>query len=198
MGKRRNWLGAIILLVVLVPVAVWAYTLTPQGRTHALMIYGSTLVRPDDSAVAGLVEMMGWENKGRDDQALIEIHDWVYQNIMYTNDRDTAIRLTENLKLIIFAGEEFQSSADSISTGKGDCEDMAILTLSLIKAAGGEGRVVLGTYLKDNNWVGHAWVEIRLHGVTQIVDTTTDSFYVETNRYSPVAWFDSEGWGWYD
>jgi len=198
MARRINWLGALLLLLILTGVALWAYTQTPQGRVTTLMIYGSTLVRPKDIAVKGLVEQMGWSMESADMLTLRDMHRWIRTNIMYKRDSDTVIRFFDNVGLVIFTEERFQPVGETLATLTGDCDDFSILYVSLVKAAGAENaRVVLGTYELDNrDYVGHAWTEVEIEGSWRVVDLTKDFEGIQPERYKPICWFTSGSWGW--
>lgn len=73
-------------------------------------------------------------------QSLCAVFDYVNRNWDYASDPDGM--------------EYFEKAGVSVNTFTGDCDDYAILMVSLVKALGGEGRVVCVS--------GHAYPEIYL------------------------------------
>jgi hypothetical protein len=195
MAQKIGWLGGLIIILIVIGLALYAYVNTPQGRVATFMIYGSSLVDPDDPNVRGVVYQMGWGPGASE-----AIRAWVFRNIRYAGDNDTAVGVSvagAEVKFVIFPGEDFKSPSRTLTDREGDCEDMAILLASLAMAAGDNARVVLGAYNTGENWSGHAWAEVQEDNSWRIVDPTSPFYNVDISRYRPLAWFASGSWGWY-
>jgi transglutaminase-like putative cysteine protease len=117
---------------------------------------------------------------------------WVAQNIRYVPDYSLG------------SDEVWLYPSQTISLGRGDCEDFAILLCSLIRAVGipaSEVRVVAGTIPSDGDNVGHAWVELWYGGQWLPLEPSTRGHqtppfdyyltheHVEVQRY---YWFNDE------
>lgn len=108
------------------------------------------------------------------------IFDWIKTNIRYISD-------PSNRDYIAFPQETLQNLA-------GDCDDMAVLTTSMIKAIGGSARVVV-VYNQNE---GHAFSELFLgsKGSANIIVTDIRTHYL-TSRMKPIHWeIDSTGGEW--
>lgn len=82
-----------------------------------------------------------------------EVGNWVYQNIVYTPDSISGF------------DDLWQPAFYTIVRRTGDCEDIATLICSLLRAKGVPAenvRVVVGSFLRDGKPVGHAFAEIKI------------------------------------
>lgn len=84
--------------------------------------------------------------------------------------------------------EYWQSPVVTASTGRGDCEDMAMLALDRLQGAGfDQFRVVVGTYKGG----GHAWLETEDGSV--FADPTAGTvFGGRPSQYEPAIWLGGE------
>lgn len=55
----------------------------------------------------------------------------------------------------------WQSPAQTLARGGGDCEDLAILSVSLLRHVALCAHLVVGQVWQNRRWNGHAWVEGR-------------------------------------
>ncbi len=87
----------------------------------------------------------------------MEVRDWVSGNIVYKSDSSNH-----------GSSEYWQLPRETLDSRTGDCEDYAILTASLLRAAGwksDEVYVLVGTANEDGQTVGHAFIKIKILGV---------------------------------
>lgn len=75
------------------------------------------------------------------------------------------------------------SPAETMARGGGDCDDLAILTASLLRAGGIDARVVLGDIDDGFTTGGHAWVEGWDHLGWFLFEATSGEF---VRRERPV------------
>jgi hypothetical protein len=70
-----------------------------------------------------------------------------------------------------FKKDEWQSPEKTQKIKKGDCEDISILLLSLLRQNGYDANVVFGlTHVKSKKF--HAWVELKFKGNVYVMDPT--------------------------
>jgi hypothetical protein len=88
------------------------------------------------------------------------------------------------------------SPASTLRKRAGDCDDLALLGLSLILAAGGRGEFVIGTHVGT----GHAWVQgsdelgdFRFEATTGEVDRTP-AWLRLWDAYSATAFVSKHNW----
>jgi transglutaminase-like putative cysteine protease len=106
-------------------------------------------ITPKDLSVISLKDSI-MKNKLPGISAWVALRDWVGKNIKYEHD-----------SLIHGVADYWQFAKETISSRTGDCEDHAILLVSLLRASGysqDEVYVVVG---KNANGY-HAWVRINL------------------------------------
>lgn len=89
--------------------------------------------------------------EGRDDlyEVVIEIAEWVNENIDYSLDTLTA--------------EASQKSSWVLANRRGVCDEMTSLFISMLRSLGIPARFVYGesyTNLQDDNWGSHGWAEV--------------------------------------
>lgn len=75
----------------------------------------------------------------------------------------------------LFSGrpEVWQTAAETLSCGHGDCEDHAILLGDWLAKDGYEVRLAVGdTRSNSDGWGGHAWVVLRLAGIEYLIEAT--------------------------
>ncbi|MDP6627693.1 MAG: transglutaminase-like cysteine peptidase [Methanopyri archaeon] len=107
--------------------------------------------------------------------------------MLYVNNRITYVSDLDN-----FGKRDYwQYPRETLASGKGDCEDMALLLASLLMEAGIKGvRVVVGNYEHEP----HAWVEVRGRGATFILDSSFGKIYkAPMGSYVPHCYVDMEG-----
>ncbi len=97
--------------------------------------------------------------------------------------RAVQLRVRYQLDSKQFGGrrEVWQTSRQTYSSMRGDCEDYAIFLADWLMQAGFDARVVTGTYKKD----GHAWVVVFKEGATYLVEATARY----TSHLYPLAEF---------
>lgn len=106
--------------------------------------------------------------------------DYVNRRITYVSDLDN------------FGKRDYwQYPRETLASGKGDCEDMALLLASLLMEAEIKGvRVVVGNYEHEP----HAWVEVRGGGATFILDSSFGKMHMAPmGSYVPHCYVDMEG-----
>lgn len=71
----------------------------------------------------------------------------------------------------------------------GDCEDLAILAVSLLLVGGVDAVVVTGRIWIGDEWAGHAWVEGQDERGFFMIEATSGSFYrYRPQEYRPDLW----------
>ncbi len=107
--------------------------------------------------------------------------------MVYVNGRITYVSDLDN-----FGKKDYwQYPRETLESGKGDCEDMALLLASLLMEAGiDDVRVVVGNYEHEP----HAWVEVRGRRATYILDSAFGKMYTAPmGSYVPHCYVDMEG-----
>ncbi|MDP7494070.1 MAG: transglutaminase-like cysteine peptidase [Candidatus Undinarchaeales archaeon] len=107
--------------------------------------------------------------------------------MMYVNRRIAYVSDLDN-----FGKKDYwQYPRETLASGKGDCEDMALLLASLLIEAGIKGvRVVVGNYEHEP----HAWVEVKGRRATFILDSSFGKIYTTPmGSYVPHCYVDMEG-----
>jgi hypothetical protein len=108
--------------------------------------------------------------------ALSAIYDWITGNIDYSYSSPTLP----------------QTSVETLSSGRGDCDEQAILFCALARAAGIPAWLQLGVLYDPflEAWGGHGWVQTHLplgggEGVNITIDTVNSDFLVwRPNRFA--------------
>lgn len=70
----------------------------------------------------------------------------------------------------------FDSASIILKTGRGDCTEYAVLFSALARSAGYPTRIAIGLVIAESEGevqaFGHAWVEVRLDGIWELMDPT--------------------------
>lgn len=89
------------------------------------------------------------------------VYDFVKNNIAYLSDKAGKI-------------ESIKSARETLTTGYGDCDDLAILTASMLAVLGFEDiHFVMASYDNENSYQ-HIYIEVFADGKRFVVDTTND------------------------
>lgn len=117
-------------------------------------------IRPYDQMVQAVAVEIVNKLGGQDSPAnrLRQAYNFVTLNIRYVSDMSQ------------FGFEEVWQLPDStLSRAMGDCEDLAFLLCSLLRALGVDARMVFGVYKGE----GHAWVWAQIGNVGGILESTS-------------------------
>ncbi len=109
------------------------------------------LIRPWE--VEYLVAEVPWWEITRGHSFAVEVADWLRERLSYgvlNYIPDPEARGTTDF---------WCSPSATMLNGGGDCEDLAILAVSLLRAGGVDAFVVTGRVWTDHGFQGHAWVE---------------------------------------
>lgn len=199
---RLNWLHFVIIILVAF-VGIDSYIHSAQGKMLVFSVYGSSLVRPKETAE--LVNQLGLEVTGPISEGSFEWNEverayyWVCYNIAYEPDVDgTAVEFVGG-KWTIYENDRMASSTETLEKRAGDCEDQAILLCSILRQAGAPSenvRVVLGIFKNETAEVGHSWCELAMEeGYWQILDPTALRIFGVQGNYGGIMWFNDSGWG---
>ncbi len=69
-------------------------------------------------------------------------------------------------------GDAWQTPAETVARGAGDCEDKALYLHHLLRVKGIDSQVVFGVQNVVASTNGHAWVECEVDGQTYVLDPT--------------------------
>lgn len=128
-----------------------------EKRTNPTSTQKESYVTPDDPAVVDRVAALG--GTGQWDWSIArDFLDWVVANIEYESDPEIPNPYDYGATT---RGEWYKYPSETLSEGCGDCEDLAILLASMLRANGGVGTYVLTVYTQDS---GHALVITRVEG----------------------------------
>jgi len=121
-------------------------------------------ITPDDPAVKNLVFNItgGWSNPSDLNELLTDLktmYNWVVNNIEYRYDGLYPILPYDPHETISFWDEMWQLPNETLELRKGDCEDMAILLCSMIRAYGNEQYFTEAIFIVGED-VGHIAVQI--------------------------------------
>jgi len=123
-------------------------------------------VTPDDPVVRSLLENIlqgkAWWDIRADWKV---VRDWVKNNIVYAYDDE--YESSPNPGTVVGDGrpgpEYWQLPRETIQLGQGDCEDQAILMVSLLRALGYDNDEVFAVHGDPaGGGVGHVWVVLRV------------------------------------
>ena len=125
----------------------------------------SLFITPDDSSVTSLVMSItgGWEDPsdwGEFWTDVKSLYDWVTENIPYRYDGYYPILPSSPNGTYYNYNEMWQFPNETLTLGRGDCEDMAILLATLIQSYAGDILVYCITIFNDNS--GHMAVFISV------------------------------------
>lgn len=195
--RRLQWSLGLLVAFLLVAYGVNHFIHTPFGRGLVFSAYGTSLVRPDETT--WLVEQIGIEIDGEISERSrnwVEVERafyWVVMNIAYAPDEDgTAVEFV-GVKWVLYGNDRMSSPKETLLTRRGDCEDQAILLVSILRQAGvgaDNVYVVLGGFSTENSTYGHSWATIRMaNGSWRILDPTALRIVVDETRYCGLIWF---------
>lgn len=118
---------------------------------------------------------------------------WIIRNIRYPNmpdgryfDRHEVrgflgsvvqggeMPIGEPLVYLVNSWDYWQFPAETLTYLYGDCEDAALVLVSLLRNVFSEKvvRVAVGDVRKGNEWMPHAWTQIVRSGVPYVMDST--------------------------
>jgi hypothetical protein len=105
---------------------------------HAISL-NSALITPDDQDITEKVEEItgGWSNSSNWDEYwgdIKELYNWVHDNIEYRYDGLYPLLPSNPSSSFIQYENMFQFPNQTLSLGKGDCDDKAILLCSMIRS----------------------------------------------------------------
>lgn len=123
----------------------------------------SVFVTPDDPLVRGLVLNItgGWTDKSSTEELLSDLkklYDWVVDNIDYRYDGLYPVLPDKPMGNLSFVDEMWQMPSETLKLRMGDCEDMAILLASMIRAYGASAELIV----IENETIGHMAVQVPL------------------------------------
>jgi transglutaminase-like putative cysteine protease len=149
-------------------------TFSVQLDENAVFLSASQTVNWDnESEVAALAQTLTKDAK-TDREKLEVIHEYVIHNVSY--DYDKAQQLPKGY---------IPSPEETLSDGSGICYDFAALTASMLRSVNVPTKLVKG--YSTFTPVYHAWNEVLVDGEWLVVDTSTDSIFVDYNaKYSLV------------
>lgn len=140
-------------------------------------------------AVAGAAATYAASLRGKDSFERIEAVNW------YVNKR---VRFTDDIRQ--YGRKDFWAAAnETLSRGRGDCEDYAIAKLQMLRRAGFADRDLYLVVLKDLvRRADHAVLVVRATGHMYVLDNGTDQLLdTESVRdYRPVLTFAAAGATW--
>jgi len=123
----------------------------------------SVFVTPDDPSVKELVLNItgGWTDKSSTAELLSDLkklYDWVVDNIDYRYDGLYPVLPDKPMGNLSFVDEMWQMPSETLKLRMGDCEDMAILLASMIRAYGANAELIV----IENETIGHMAVQVPL------------------------------------
>lgn len=129
--------------------AFWSYTIDAELPRHPswgisklfITPYGSYVRSTYTEIISSIVLIPHW----------MAIRDWVGRNIEYVNDYDSH-----------GIDEFWQLGRETLESHKGDCEDLAILLCSLLRADGWSAEDVYVVVGQNEARDYHAWVKIKI------------------------------------
>ena len=150
-----------LIIIALLSASVSTFSQFTKEQEDALTALGiSIAIEPDDPSVSKKTQEITANYKGSDYiQMVCAVFDNVFRQWNYQRDPGGM--------------EYFEKAGVSVHTYTGDCDDYATLMVSLIKAMGGEGRVVCVS--------GHAYPELYLG--KNMTDDDLESVRTEINSY---------------
>ena len=157
-------------------------------------VFGSTAIRigntPYDAmwqrASAGPAPSLGgFDRSGNSEQLLRQVNAWVNRRITFAED-----------KVGNAPAEIWQSAAESIRRGRGDCEDYALAKLALLAANGFDRRDLFLVIARDLiARTNHAVLAVRTDRGFVILDNATDDLVEgdRVNDYRPIFSYSASG-----
>lgn len=106
---------------------------------------------------------------------LIDIYDWVENNIEYQNVR--------------LAGIPYPAS-DTLATKSGDCKNQAVLIASMVEAIGGTAKVVIDPFC------GHAYALVYASNQSQDMQSIAEIINMHYNQQLSIQWITSGNENW--
>jgi hypothetical protein len=156
------------------------------------------LITVDDPVVGAKVEEITtpYSTPGQTQYALFA---YVRDEIEYTTEGNPK-KWEYPRSFLQFKSDFWQLPRETIEWGKGDCEDLAILMCTLLRAEGvgaSHVRIVLGAVDFGGGQSGHAWIELKMNGTWYVLETTcTSCNFVKKSDY--YDYFSAEVWGWFN
>ena len=148
----------------------------------------SVFVTPDDPSVKELVLNItgGWADKSSTAELLSDLkklYDWVVDNIDYRYDGLYPVLPDKPMGNLSFVNEMWQMPNETLELGRGDCEDMAILLASMIRAYGASAELIV----IENEIIGHMAVQVPLGKGEIIILDPAGHYYTgsETGALGP-------------
>ena len=118
-------------------------------------------------------------------QQLAQVNRWVNHAITYAEDSRVYGR-----------PDYWANASESLSRGKGDCEDFAIAKMQLLRAMGVPQRDLYLVIVRDLvRRADHAVLAVRTDNGFMVLDSNTDKVLPQSqvNDYRPILTFNSEG-----
>ena len=118
-------------------------------------------------------------------QQLAQVNRWVNHAIVYADDSRVYGR-----------PDYWANASESLSRGKGDCEDFAIAKMQILRAMGVPQRDLYLVIVRDLvRRADHAVLAVRTDGGFMVLDSNTDQVLPQSqvNDYRPILTFNSEG-----
>jgi predicted nucleic acid-binding Zn-ribbon protein len=148
----------------------------------------SVFVTPDDPLVRSLVLNItgGWTDKSSTAELLSDLkklYDWVVDNIDYRYDGLYPVLPDKPMGNLSFVDEMWQMPSETLKLRMGDCEDMAILLASMIRAYGASAELIV----IENETIGHMAVQVPLGKGEIIILDPAGHYYTrsETGALGP-------------
>ena len=127
----------------------------------------------------------GFDRSGNSEQLLRQVNAWVNRRITFAED-----------KVGNAPAEIWQSAAESIRRGRGDCEDYALAKLALLAANGFDRRDLFLVIARDLiARTNHAVLAVRTDRGFVILDNATDDLVEgdRVNDYRPIFSYSASG-----
>jgi transglutaminase-like putative cysteine protease len=158
----------------------------------------SVFVTPDDPLVRGLVLNItgGWTDNSSTAELfsdLKKLYDWVVDNIDYRYDGLYPVLPDKPMGNLRFVDEMWQMPSETLKLRMGDCEDMAILLASMIRAYGASAELIV----IENETIGHMAVQVPLGEGEIIILDPAGRYYTrnETGALGPRdIWVEINSW----
>lgn len=106
------------------------------------------------------------------------VNNWVNARVIFRSDRD--------------GHDQWASAAQTLRTGRGDCEDFAIAKMQLLRALGHQAATLYFVVAQDLvRRQGHAVLVVRHHGAMLMLDSNSNRIQDATQRadYRPILSF---------
>lgn len=182
---KNQFKNILLLFIVLQTAAMGSFAQFTKSQIDALTAMGITAaIEPDHSAIKQKARELTENYNERDFiENVSAVFDNLYRNWNYQRDPGGM--------------EYFEKAGVSVYTYTGDCDDYATLMISLIKALGGDGRVICVS--------GHAYPELYLgknltESELEAVQNSINSFYDNKGSRTRVKFlnyhYDTNGTVW--